>query len=252
MTKAYFKYKDQRYKLNLIKSSIAKTYPYRGDQKAVFKVYESKLFRDSRLGLKQTHESSVKSSDSFSFKPTVNLGNRRPPILLKKNKLIRTSFFLKYAEKRSLSLSRFVDKSFSIYKKHFFKKTKNTNMTLKKEKNSLFYTKYLTKSPNLKYSNRSLIKSKDRELITGVSEAGLFISEAEKTLMESFRFDPVYMKNSYSFVGGPRKRLSRNLRRAFKGKHVKVASDLVWFWEKISRMVTYLVQKHVFYQKRLF
>jgi hypothetical protein len=28
--------------------------------------------------------------------------------------------------------------------------------------------------------------------------------------------------------------LSRNLRRAFKGKHVKVATDLVWFWKKFQ------------------
>lgn len=252
MTKAYFNYKDQRYKLNLIKSGLAKMYPYKGDQKAVLKVYESKLFRGTRLGLKQTHEKYIRQGDSFNFKHSVNLGNSRSPILLKKRQLLKTSFFLKYFEKRSLSVSRYVSKSISIYKKHFSKKI-NKNVTLLSKKNkSMFYTKYLVKSPNLKYANRSLFRSKDRELVTGVSESGLFISEAEKTLMESFRFDPIYMKNTYSFVGGPRKRLSRNLRRAFKGKHVKVASDLVWFWEKISRMVTYLVQKHVFYQKRLF
>ena len=45
-----------------------------------------------------------------------------------------------------------------------------------------------------------------------------------------------------SFCGGPRKRFYRNIRRSFKGKHIKTYEHLVWFWEKVSRMLTYYVK----------
>lgn len=45
----------------------------------------------------------------------------------------------------------------------------------------------------------------------------------------------------FSIVGGPRKRLSRNLKRTFKGKSLKQVTGLLWFWEKIARLVNYYI-----------
>lgn len=45
----------------------------------------------------------------------------------------------------------------------------------------------------------------------------------------------------YSVAGGPRKRMSRNLKRAFKSIAIKKLINVIWFWEKVSRLVTFYV-----------
>lgn len=70
-------------------------------------------------------------------------------------------------------------------------------------------------------------------------------------MLEEFRFDPVYINDKYSVAGGPRKRLSRNLRRAFKAKFIKNVTNLIWFWEKVSRLVTYYVHSYLLEKKNI-
>ena len=50
-------------------------------------------------------------------------------------------------------------------------------------------------------------------------------------------------ESAFSVTGGPRKRLFRNIKRSFQGKFIVHYASLVWFWEKISRLITYIVKK---------
>lgn len=84
MTKAYFNYRDERFKLLLVKSGLAKAYPYRGDRKAVWKVYESKLFKNTRLNLKANHLKSSKKAINTNVNNLFILKKKRMPISLKK------------------------------------------------------------------------------------------------------------------------------------------------------------------------
>ena len=47
----------------------------------------------------------------------------------------------------------------------------------------------------------------------------------------------------FSVTGGPRKRLFRNIKRSFQGKFIVHYASLVWFWEKISRLITYMEKR---------
>lgn len=47
----------------------------------------------------------------------------------------------------------------------------------------------------------------------------------------------------FSVTGGPRKRLFRNIKRSFQGKFIVHYASLVWFWEKISRLITYMIKR---------
>lgn len=47
----------------------------------------------------------------------------------------------------------------------------------------------------------------------------------------------------FSITGGPRKRLFRNIKRNFQGKFIVHYTSLVWFWEKISKLITYMVKR---------
>lgn len=60
-----------------------------------------------------------------------------------------------------------------------------------------------------------------------------------ETVFEGFKSRPYDRAREFSITGGPRKRLSRNLKRAFLGKHLKFILNLIWFWEKIARLVSY-------------
>lgn len=65
-----------------------------------------------------------------------------------------------------------------------------------------------------------------------------------KTVAEFFKLDIKKEPVKYSVFGGPRSRLSRNLRRSYKGKQIKNILNLIWFWEKISRLLSYYFNNH--------
>lgn len=223
MTKAYFKKKQVDYKLVVIKASLAKAYPYKGDKAAVFRVYEAEIFKNMRLGLKNSFISALPKSNAL-----------RPRF--------RIQDFPKFSKSRSLSTKLINVKKKSFFK-YVFKKQKkirtiirspmgkfskeNSQKCKKIETSGISRLKYFTKTNTSKLRSSYSYKKSDFGVKLGLEDSCTFTNDSEKTLLESFRFDPIYMRNNYSLFGGPRKRLSRNLRRAFKGKHVKLVADLI-------------------------
>lgn len=95
---------------------------------------------------------------------------------------------------------------------------------------------------NISLSNR--VKKKYPLKFKGLLNTSHEININKVSSMLNFRRIDLKLKDPRhsSFCGGPRKRFYRNIRRSFKGKHIKTYEHLVWFWEKVSRMLTYYVK----------
>lgn len=225
MTKAYFKKKQVDFKLVVIKHSLIKAYPYRGDRKSVFKVYESNIFKNIRLGLKFNHN---KFFSKQNLKPNFNildLPKFSKALSFKKNSNNpEKASFLKYIF-RKLKKTK-ISCSYFMFKKKNFKKF-NKDFLFDRKNKKVSKLKYVEKNRLTKFNRRFLSRKGYSNSKLSLECSSTFSSESEKTLLESFRFDPVYMRNNYSLFSGPRKRLSRNLRRAFKGKHIKIVADMI-------------------------
>ena len=253
MTKAYFNFRDERFKLTMFRAKMSQIWPHVEDQRGVWKLYESKIFKDSRLGLKMAH---AKRFPNYGLVKHRNVGKginslKRPLIFLRKKYKYSRLFYNKYLKHRYKSKTRLLKRIGTLFvRKSIFDKKKKDRLPQKVR--SLFTRKFFKKIPFFREEELNRLHGSSADTLVGVSGAkGMLATTTENLLMESFRFDPIYESNRYSVLGGPKKRLSRNLRRAFKGKHVKIATDLVWFWEKVAKMLTYFVRKHVFLKKRI-
>ena len=182
------------------------------------------------------------------------------------------------SEKKNFKLRRVVNKVITKrYLKlvNFIKTSKKKKKKLKKKssklKKKVFLKKLFTfkiKALSLKNKLRNVfgpIITKDKKILSkkkrkkvnfvnpkGIIDRGTITKyrgfsgkKALYSMLEEFRFDPVYVNDKFSVAGGPRKRLSRNLRRAFKAKFIKNVTNLIWFWEKVSRLITYYVHYYM-------
>lgn len=178
-------------------------------------------------------------------------------IFFKKNKKknIKSKFFLKNSIlskflKKKMSSSFFIKKSLSLQNKistilgHNLLGTNIYNIS--KIIKARVYSKS-DKIGNRKYT--TFYKRFFRNI--NILNKNQLDKKVLDALLEEFRFDPIYIKDKYSVAGGPRKRLSRNLRRAFKGKFIKNITNLIWFWEKVSRLVTYYVHSYLLIKKNI-
>lgn len=280
LTKRYFNYMDQRYRIISYRSRLFKCFQQRRNRVFGWKHLESKIFKRAGASFLKIHK---KTSNSLTGveKFRHSLPSVIPPNVKKKS-LKYTALAVKYnafikPESVSVirrlssiqnlstrSVSQFVENVTSFKKKSksfFFRnlsKNKRNFLDYRKDnkealgfKNIGFFSlkKYLYLKNAKNTAKLGSLSTKKSGVSFGNST--FFTNGAEKTLLEGFRFDPVRIQNKFSIFGGPRKRLSRNLRRAFKGKYVKHLSDLVWFWEKLSRLLSYYMHKYSLVRKKI-
>ena len=116
------------------------------------------------------------------------------------------------------------------------KKKKETILINKKNKNNRWFC-----------STIRTIKKKNIKKIKLVNHISSIIGYGNRSTLASilnFRSVDVRKKDArwVSLGGGPRKRFYRNIKRSYKGKFIVSSHNLIWFWEKISRMLTYYIR----------
>lgn len=116
----------------------------------------------------------------------------------------------------------------------------------KKEKKSLIVKRPLQRNPAYRITRLHNQEAVNYNAVTGpmhILQDNLRLKDKAE-LMHAFRsFTQKRFECSFSVTGGPRKRLFRNIKRSFQGKFIVHYASLVWFWEKISRLITYIVKK---------
>lgn len=258
LTKRFFTYKEQRHKILSFRAKLYEVLQQKRERVFCWKNLEIGIFKRIRKDFIKMHKKSINGSTvKVNLKSLVYLKKYKTPklplICIRNN--VAMWRYLKLSTKRSSLIKRLIkfncentiklfvtkkNNKFTNHNSFFFKSDK------KKKNQEFFYKKFfLLKSQSLK-----TIGVFGKNSIAYLTADTVFSNQAEKAVLEEFRFDPVLIKNKYSFCGGPRKRLSRNLRRAYKGKYIKHIADLVWFWEKLARMMTYYLQTYSLEKKR--
>ncbi len=74
----------------------------------------------------------------------------------------------------------------------------------------------------------------------------IILSEVTDGIRAATRVTPLCY---YSFAGGPRMRKYRKLKRSFQSKNIIKYTSLIWFWEKVSKLLSYYVDWTVRYLK---
>jgi len=145
------------------------------------------------------------------------------------NKKINSSFYLKGKLSKNFIKLKFnkITNSCSLVNKYNNLKKLNIKFV---DKNILNF------SNNKNYENLNLIQN--RENILRNEDFSII-----DYMYKSFQFKKMPPIGKLSIFGGPRKRLSRNLKRTFKGKYIKHLTNLIWFWEKIARLISYTIKK---------
>lgn len=193
-------------------------------------ITESK-FKNKKNPLKKFFKTYLKKKSNILVLKQINNGEKS-----NKCKIVYNSINLyKNIRKTNIKSIRILKNSLLI------NLNKNSNKSYKNN-NKLFYKKLTYKSfiaTNIRFKN---IDNKTKKLNYNNIMSDMSIKKELKLLsITNISIDNNYRtKTLFSFSGGPRKRFSRNLKRAFKGKNITQHLSLIWFWEKISRLVSYV------------
>lgn len=250
LTQRFFNYKKQRHKILMYRAKLYEVLQQRKERTHCWKSLEVRAFKRARSDFIKMHKRastiSMLNLNLHSFK-FINkwISNKK---YLKSRSKFKVWRYLSLSRKKTPLINRIFEKFqlkpiSKIHKNYKFNtyKIKPSVLNICYSSNICKFKKYKKKA-TFKLGNIRPDKIKGKHSTAALAAKTFFSSLAEKTVLEEFRFDPVLVKNKYSVCGGPRKRLSRNLRRAYKGKYIKHITDLVWFWEKLSRMMTYYLQ----------
>ena len=223
----------------------------------------SKFKNIVKVGVCKKYNNFFYKNNSIKFK----IGCKRSKI--KNKKIYLNSIRLKKLNTKKLKNNK--NNNFSKKIKKLSKMQKNLKRKVvllesladkKKEKQELLfkYTSNFLKIVKLKkFSNHNFIffkskrrmrllhndlfeKNKNIKLIVKDEVSDSNESFKQFAILDSFKWDIKRTSTTISIFGGPRKRLSRNLRRSFKGKRINNITNLIWFWEKISRLISYYTQ----------
>jgi len=135
---------------------------------------------------------------------------------------------------------RYILKNFSFEKVVFCKKNK-------KKKNRKAYPVVLKSYFALNYCKCFKVKKYIKfysDQISTLENSNFYKFDYDRleVIFENYKSKLYQTPRKLSVTGGPRKRLTRNLIRAFKGKYIKNILNMVWFWEKIAKLVSYYIK----------